>query len=497
MEASAAASNVDAPNTGTSATNGSVTDEGEHASFLEQVNFMFGRAASFADYPGGLLNQMKVCNNICRVEFPLQRDNGDIEVVRAFRSEHSHHKTPTKGGIRYAENVNADEVMALSALMTFKCAIVDVPFGGAKGGIKIDRRDYSKRELESITRRYTFELMSKNFIGPGEDVPAPDYGTGPTEMSWILDTYNQTADDPLNALACVTGKPVGQGGVRGRIEATGRGVFVGIREATRFEDDMQKRDLEPGIEGKTVVVQGLGNVGGHAARFLEKGGANIIGVSELEGALYAPDGLDVEALLAHRDETGSIEGFGGERAQFTEHGAEALEWECDVLVPAALEGVITEANAPRVRAKIIAEAANGPVTSAADKILREKNIMILPDVYLNAGGVTVSYFEWLRNLSHVRFGRMSKRFEKRSAERILKSVEDLTGRTFPESVFEDVATGASEEDLVNSGLEETMMHAYQEIREIAARESVDLRTAAFISAIDKIGVAYGELGIFP
>ena len=476
-----------------------VSENGDHASFFEQVNQMFDRAAAHADHPAGLLNQIKICNNICRIEFPIKRDNGDIEVVRAFRSEHSHHKTPTKGGIRYAMSVNEDEVMALSALMTYKCAIVDVPFGGAKGGIKINRADYSEHELENITRRYTFELMRKNFIGPGVDVPAPDYGTGPKEMSWILDTYNQTADDPLDAIACVTGKPVGQGGVRGRTEATGRGVFYGIREACRFEADMEKRGLTTGLSGKTVVVQGLGNVGSYAARFLEEGGARVIGVSEIEGALYDENGLDVDALLKHREETGSIEGFGGTdgSAEFTEHGDQALEWECDILVPAALEGVITEANAPRIKAKIIGEAANGPVTNAADKILREKNVMILPDVYLNAGGVTVSYFEWLRNLSHVRFGRMSKRFEKRSAERILRSVEDLTGDRFPDHVFEDVATGASEEDLVNSGLEETMVHAYKEIRNIADREAVDLRTAAFISAIDKIGVAYGELGIFP
>ena len=471
------------------------TENSEHASFFEQVNQMFDRAAAHTDYPAGILNQVKVCNNICRIEFPIKRDNGDIEVVRAFRSEHSHHKTPTKGGIRYAQNVNEDEVMALSALMTYKCAIVDVPFGGAKGGIKINRNNYSSRELENITRRYTFELMRKNFIGPGVDVPAPDYGTGPKEMSWILDTYNQTAPDPLNAIACVTGKPVGQGGVRGRTAATGRGVYFGIREACSFEEDMKKRGMSTGLDGKTVVVQGLGNVGSYAARFLEEGGATVVGVSEVEGALYDEDGLDVSRLLAYRRKTGSIEGFEG--GKFIEQSDQALEWECDILVPAALEGVITEANAPRIKAKIIGEAANGPVTNAADKILRENDVMILPDVYLNAGGVTVSYFEWLRNLSHVRFGRMSKRFEKRSAERILQSVEDLTGRRFPERVFEDVATGASEEDLVNSGLEETMVYAYEEIRDIAAEKNVDLRTAAFISAIDKIGVAYSELGIFP
>ncbi|PSR00067.1 MAG: glutamate dehydrogenase [Bacteroidetes bacterium QS_9_68_14] len=476
-----------------------ITENSEPTSFFGQVNQMFDRAAAHADHPPGILNQIKACNNICRFEFPVERDDGNIEVVRAFRSEHSHHKKPTKGGVRYATSVDEDEVMALAALMTYKCAIVDVPFGGAKGGIRINHTGYSKHELQNLTRRYTFELMRKNFIGPGEDVPAPDYGTGPREMSWILDTYNQTTTKPLNAIACVTGKPIGQGGVRGRTSATGRGVFYGIREACRSEEDMANRDLTTGLDDKTVIVQGLGNVGSYAARFLQGGGARIVGVSEVEGALYDEAGLDVEALLDHRAETGSIKGFGGNsgEATFTENGAEALEWECDILIPAALEGVITEANAPRIRAKIIGEAANGPVTNAADKILRKKGVMILPDVYLNAGGVTVSYFEWLRNLSHVRFGRMSKRFEKRSAERILRSVEELTGDRFPEQVYEDVATGASEADLVNSGLEETMVHAYQEIRKVAAQKGVDLRTAAFVNAIDKIGVAYGELGIFP
>lgn len=464
-------------------------------SFFEQVNLMFERAAAHTDHPSGLLEQIKICNNICRVEFPIKRDDGEIEVVRSYRSEHSHHKLPTKGGIRYAESVNEDEVMALSALMTYKCAIVDVPFGGAKGGIKIDRRQFSKRELESLTRRYAFELMRKGYIGPGTDVPAPDYGTGPQEMAWILDTYTQTSDDPLNALACVTGKPVGQGGVRGRTEATGRGVFYGLREACSFAEDMEKRGLTPGLEGKTVVVQGLGNVGSHAARFLAEGGARIVGVAEIEGALFDEDGLDVEKLLSYREETGSIKGF--QSATFTEDSGKALEWECDILVPAALEGVINQENAARIQAKIIGEAANGPVTTAADRILSEKNVMVLPDVYLNAGGVTVSYFEWLRNLSHVRFGRMSKRFEKRSTERILRSVEDLTNQRFSEEVFEDVATGAGEEDLVNSGLEETMIFAYNEIRGIAREHDVDLRTAAFISAINKIATAYGELGIFP
>ncbi len=456
---------------------------------------MFDHASAYTDHPKGILDQISVCNNLCRLEFPIRRDDSTIEVIRSFRGEHSHHKLPVKGGIRYAPNVNEDEVMALASLMTYKCAIVDVPFGGGKGGIKIDRSQYSATEIERITRRYTFELHRKNLIGPGLDVPAPDYGTGAREMAWIFDTYQQIVDDPLNALACVTGKPVGQGGVRGRTEATGRGVFFGIREACRFDEDMKAHGLAPGLEGKTVVIQGLGNVGYSAAKFLQEGGAKLVGLAEIEGAIYDPDGFDIDEVMAHRKETGSILDYEG--AQNIDASVEALELECDILVPAALEGVITEENAPRIKAKIVAEAANGPLTSRADDILKEKNVLILPDVYLNAGGVTVSYFEWLRNLSHVRFGRMSKRFEGRSAHRILESVEDPTGKQFPEDIMKDVATGAEEADLVNSGLEETMIFAYNEVRGEARRNDTDLRTGAFISAINKIALSYSSMGIFP
>lgn len=456
---------------------------------------MFDRAAPYTKHPPGLLSQIKICNCVYHMEFPLKRDDGSIEVVQAFRAEHSQHKTPTKGGIRYAENVNEDEVMALAALMTYKCAIVDVPFGGAKGGIKINRRQFSDYELERITRRYTFELARKNFIGPGIDVPAPDYGTGAQEMAWILDTYNSFADDPLDALACVTGKPVGQGGVRGRKEATGRGVFFGVREACRFADDMQALGLEPGLAGKTVVVQGLGNVGYHAAKFIQEGGGVLIGLAEYEGAIYNAAGLDIEDVVKHRQKTGSILNYPG--AENIANSAEALEIECDILVPAALEGQIRADNVARIKAKIIAEAANGPVTADADAVLSERGVLVIPDVYINAGGVTVSYFEWLRNLSHVRFGRMSKRFEESNAERILRAVEKMTGQSLPEDLFEDTVYGASEEDLVNSGLEDTMIGAYNEIREIRNQHDTDLRTAAFVNSINKIAKSYLEMGIFP
>ncbi len=468
--------------------------------FFGEVNQMFGKAAAQTDHPRGVLHQIRACDNIIRFEFPIKRDDGTIQVIRGYRGEHSHHMQPTKGGIRYAPSVNVDEVMALSALMSYKCAIVDVPFGGAKGGVCIDARNYSTTELERITRRYTFELARKDFIGPGTDVPAPDYGTGEREMAWIMDTFNQIGDEDLNALACVTGKPVGQGGVRGRTEATGRGVYYGIREACQYAEDMKELGLEPGLEGKSIVIQGLGNVGYHAAKILEdEGGADIVGIAEIEGAIYDPDGLTVDDVVAHREETETILNFPG--AENIETSAEALELPCDILIPAALEGVITADNAPDIQASIVAEAANGPLTSEADAILQEKGAVIIPDVYLNAGGVTVSYFEWLRNLSHMRHGRMSRRFEERNAERILRAVDELTAEDFDgdllESLIERVSFGAGERDLVNSGLEDTMTHAYDEIRAIRKKKGVDMRTAAFVSAIDKIAGSYEQMGIFP
>ena len=482
-----------------SSTNGhTATSE---VSFFEQVNRMFDKAAAYLDHSPGLLAQIKHCNSVYRMEFPLKRDDGSIDVIKAFRAEHSHHKQPTKGGIRFAGNVNEDEVMALAALMTYKCAIVDVPFGGAKGGIQIDRRDYSEAEIERITRRYTFELHKKNFIGPGIDVPAPDYGTRPSDMAIILDTYislTQT-ENPLDALACVTGKPVGQGGVRGRLEATGRGVYYGIREAVSFSDDMDRLGLSTGLEGKSVVVQGLGNVGYHAAKFLEDAGARLVGLAEYEGAIRNESGLSLDDVVSHRRETGSILDFPG--ASNIENSADALELECDILIPAALEGQIRRDNAGDIRAKIVGEAANGPVTADADAILNEKGALVIPDVYLNAGGVTVSYFEWLRNLSHVRHGRMNRRFEEHSARRILEAVETLSGQQFDQDalskVISKVSFGAGEEDLVNSGLEDTMISAYHEVRELTKRHNTDLRTAAFISALDKIAASYTQMGIFP
>ncbi|MEJ2481850.1 MAG: Glu/Leu/Phe/Val dehydrogenase [Gemmatimonadota bacterium] len=462
--------------------------------FLAQVHRAFDEAAAFTDVDDGLLAQIKACNSVYRLTFPLKRDDGEIEVIEAWRAEHSQHKLPTKGGIRFSMGVTEDEVMALSALMTFKCSVVDVPFGGAKGGIRIDRNDYSAGELERITRRYTYELIKKRFIGPGIDVPAPDYGTGPAEMAWIVDTYKSMSNGEQNPEACVTGKPIEQEGIRGRLDATGRGVFYGIREACGCTEEMKALGLEPGIEGKRVVVQGLGNVGYHAARHLAGGGAVLVGLAEWEGAITNPDGLDLEAVMAHRQETGSILGFPG--ARDIPETIQALELDCDILVPAALENQITAENAPRIKARIIGEAANGPTTAEADQLLLERGIRVLPDLYLNAGGVTVSYFEWLKNLSHVRFGRMEKRFDEAAHRSLLAEISKATGVDVSTTDIPDL--GADEEDLVHSGLEETMVVAFHQIRDVESGLGIqDLRTASFVTAIKKIATSYQELGIFP
>lgn len=466
-------------------------------SFWDQVTRTFNRAAAFTGHDPALLRQIRECNSVYHVNFPVRRDDGSIEVVSAWRVEHSHHKLPTKGGIRYSLAVTQDEIMALAALMTFKCAVVDVPHGGAKGGVRISRPRYSDAELERITRRYTYEMVRKDFIGPGVDVPAPDFGTGPREMAWIADTYGALCRDKLYTLACVTGKPVGQGGIRGRTEATGRGVCFGVREACAVAEDMGALGLSPGLEGKRVVVQGLGNVGYHAAKFLEEAGAVLVGLAEYEGAVHAPRGLNLEKVMAHRRQTGSLLGFPG--AESLGSSAAALELPCDILVPAALENQITRENAPRVQAKIVAEAANGPTTSEGEAILRARGVLILPDIYLNAGGVTVSYFEWLKNLSHVRFGRMEKRFDEDIHKGLVRALERMTQRRLAAADAARLATGPGEEALVNSGLEETMVTAYREIRSTADRlqGKADLRTAAFVTAIDKIAVSYQQMGIWP
>ncbi|MBN8688354.1 MAG: Glu/Leu/Phe/Val dehydrogenase [Chitinophagales bacterium] len=466
-------------------------------SFFGAVEKSFDKAAKFTKWDKGLLEQIRQCNAVYQIRFPIKRDDGSIEVIEAYRVQHSHHKTPCKGGIRFAAEVNQDEVMALAALMTYKCTIVDVPFGGAKGGIKIDPKKYSPIELEKITRRYTSELIRKKFIGPGTDVPAPDYGTGEREMSWILDTYTAMHPGEIDAAGCVTGKPISQGGVRGRREATGLGVFFGIREVCNMADIMAKLNLTTGVEGKKVIVQGLGNVGYHSAKFFQDAGAKIIALAEYEGAIWSNEGLDVDSVFQHRKKTGSILNYPGAE-NFAKSG-DALEMECDILIPAALENVIDGKNAPNVKAKLIGEAANGPLTPEADEVFAKKGIIVVPDMYLNAGGVTVSYFEWLKNLSHVRYGRLEKRFTENMNTHILGQIEEVSGKKVKPAAREMIMHGPDEVDLVYSGLEETMINATREIMETWKEnpDIPDMRTAAYVVAINKVATAYAELGIFP
>jgi len=468
-------------------------------SFYQSVQNYFEKAARHTGLHPGLLEQIKVCNAVYEVHFPVKVGN-EYHVIEAYRVQHSHHRTPTKGGIRFSNHVNREEVMALATLMTYKCAIVDVPFGGAKGGVKINPWEYTPSQIEKITRRYTSELVRRNMIGPSVDVPAPDYGTGSREMAWIYDTYRTFNGDDIDAAGCVTGKPVSQHGIRGRTEATGRGVFYGIREACSYKEDMKRLGLEPGVEGKTMVVQGLGNVGSYTATISQdEGGVKIVGVGEVEGAIYKKDGIDIHDLLRFRKETGSILEYPGAQVLDKNNRKAVLEMECDILVPAALENQITVENAHKIKAKIIAEAANGPVTSSAEEILLAAGKLIIPDLFLNAGGVTVSYFEWLKNLSHMRFGRMEKRFNQQTYQNLIELVERLTGHTIGERERLMIGRGAEEIDLVRSGLEETMISAYNQIREVMKRKRKveDLRTAAFVSAINKISSDYLSLGIFP
>ncbi len=468
-----------------------------HYSFFGAVEKSFDKAAQFTNWDKGILEQIKLCNAVYQMRFPIKRDNGTIEVIEAYRVQHSHHKTPCKGGIRFAAEVNQDEVMALASLMTYKCAIVNVPFGGGKGGIRINPRSYSPYELEKITRRYTAELIKKNFIGPGTDVPAPDYGTGEREMAWIVDTYGAMHPGEIDAAACVTGKPITQGGVRGRREATGLGVFFGLREVCNMEDVMNKLGMTTGVEGKKVIVQGLGNVGYHTAKFFQDAGAKIIALAEYEGAIRNDKGLDVDDVFQHRKSTGSILNYPD--AKNIERSADALELECEILIPAALENVINGNNAPNIKAKIIGEAANGPLTPEADDVFVKKGILVVPDMYLNAGGVTVSYFEWLKNLSHVRYGRLEKRFTENLNSHILSQMEELSGKKVDDYEREFIMHGPEEVDLVYSGLEETMITATHEIMKTWKNNPSipDMRTAAYVVAINKVATSYAELGIFP
>ncbi len=469
-------------------------------SFRESVDIMFNRAVALMDLSPGLEEKIRVCNATYTVRFGV-RLRGAIHTFTGYRSVHSEHMEPVKGGIRYSLAVNQDEVEALAALMTYKCALVETPFGGSKGGLCIDPRDWEEHELEQITRRFAYELAKRDLINPSQNVPAPDMGTGEREMSWIADQYRRMNTTDINANACVTGKPPHAGGIKGRVEATGRGVQYALQEFFRHPRDVAAAGLSGTLEGKRVIVQGLGNVGYHAAKFLsEEDGAKITAVIERDGALVDEDGLDIEAVRKWIASHGGVAEY--PEGTHVPEGAKVLEQECDVLVPAALEGVINLANADRIRASLIIEAANGPVTSGADEILRKKGVIIIPDMYANAGGVTVSYFEWVKNLSHIRFGRMGRRQEESRHQLIVNELERLShdrdlGWTLSPDFKDRYLKGAGELELVRSGLEDTMRIAYQAMSETwwSREDVVDLRTAAYLVAIERVAASYRAKGL--
>ena len=469
--------------------------ERESMTFREGVDLMVDRAALAMKLSPDALKVVKACNAVLQLKFPVKL-KGRTEVISGWWAIHSAHRLPAKGGMRYSPIVSQDEVEALAALMTYKCAIADIPFGGAKGGLMINPDHYDETELHEITRRFTIELARKDFIHPATNVPAPDLGTSSREMMWIADTYKTLYPEELNYEACVTGKPPTHGGVPGRVDATGKGLQYALQEFFRHPELVSQAGLIDGLSSQRVVVQGLGNVGFHAAKALsEECDVNIIAIIEHDGVVSNDEGLNVHDVRQHLVETGGLKDFPA--GTYSPNGVAALEMDCDILIPAALESQIHAGNAMQIKARMVVEGANGPVTYEADEILRRRGITILPDVYANVGGVTVSYFEWTRNISHMRFGRLQRQYDEMRGDYLVSTMAELTGKEIDGDVRKKIVRGASELDLVRSGLDDTMRMAFQDLREVMKQypKINDYRTAAYVLALGKIVQNYEATGL--
>ena len=453
-------------------------------SFKDNVNLHVDKSAKLLNFSDDLLEHLKSTHSLIKVNVGVVLD-GKINNFTGWRAVHSEHILPTKGGLRYSETVDQDDTEALASLMTYKCAIVNIPFGGAKGGLKINPKNYTMPQLREITKAFASKLINKGFISPALNVPAPDVGTSEREMEWILETYKTLKPDDINYRGCVTGKPLHRGGIAGRTEATGRGIEEVVREIFRHEDVVKEAGLKNELKDNEIIVQGFGNVGSNLAKHLyNRDNAKIIAIGEYDGYLYNKKGIDINALIEFFQKNKSINN--PKLGEFKNKPSELLELDCDILIPAALENAITDDNVDKIKTKLIIEAANGPVSFEADQKLFEKGVMIIPDIYVNAGGVVVSYFEWVKDISHIRFGRVEKRFQEQKILDIIDLIDKKTNTKTDFDTIKKIIHGADEEDLAFSGLEDSMRNAFIEIYNAKKQIKKSFRDSAYYVSLKKI-----------
>ena len=463
--------------------------------FLSDTTKYVNKALKHSDLSDGLANKIITCNSTYVVRFGV-RLKGKIFTFEGWRSVHSEHMEPTKGGIRFDIDTHAEEVEALAALMSYKCAIINVPYGGSKGGLRINPAEWDENELEKITRRFAQELIKRDLISPSMNVPAPDIGTSSREMAWIADEYRKIHPSDINGAACVTGKPTSKNGLVGREEATGRGVQYIVREFFKNPQLLKLTKLDNDLANKSFILQGFGNVGYNLAKFLtEDDGLNLIGIAEHNGGIFNEDGINVEHAKKYFIKNNSFQDY--PKATYIKDSSLLLKRNCDVLIPAARENVITEKNADEISANLIVEAANGPISYKANQILNKKKIFVIPDILANGGGVAVSYFEWVKNLRHIRFGRLEKRRNQIQLNNLVEAIEAMTGKSMPKQYKEKFADGIEEIDLIRSGLDDMMIDGFQSVKkEFLENEKIpDFRTAAYKAAIEKIALSYDFIGL--